>query len=239
VVVELPFSQVFEETKMSLPSAKKLHEAGVMRSAKLVITLNRSLLENQLNAMLARKLRTPLRFNRKIDCHSAPSKSMQRTLKWLISELEHSHSLLNTTPMVFEQFEQLLARTLLNAQPHNYCRELACKQGRDIPAYVRRVEKYIDENCSAEITMDQLVLISKVSARTLFDGFKRHRKISPMRFLKKTRMEYVHQALKEADPRATSVTDMALFWGFNQLGRFSVEYKKSFGQSPLTTLKSS
>jgi hypothetical protein len=44
-------------------------------------------------------------------------------------------------------------------------------------------------------------------------------------------------ALQKADPGVSRVTDIATEHGFWELGRFSVNYRQLFGESPITTLK--
>jgi AraC-like DNA-binding protein len=57
-----------------------------------------------------------------------------------------------------------------------------------------------------------------------------------MQFLKGRRMDAVYRELLGADPGATSVTDIAVRYGFTHLGRFAVEYKHNFQESPSATL---
>jgi len=56
-----------------------------------------------------------------------------------------------------------------------------------------------------------------------------------MRYLRDARFETVHDALKRAQPEQ-SVAELAMKWGFSHLGRFAVEYRKRFGESPSETL---
>jgi AraC-like DNA-binding protein len=49
-------------------------------------------------------------------------------------------------------------------------------------------------------------------------------------------MHSARRALREAAP-STSVTDIAMRYGFWQLGRFAVEYKALVGESPSATLR--
>ena len=57
-----------------------------------------------------------------------------------------------------------------------------------------------------------------------------------MNHISNIRYERAHNALKKAGQGA-QVSDIAMEWGFYQLGRFSQEYKKRYGESPSVTLK--
>lgn len=57
-----------------------------------------------------------------------------------------------------------------------------------------------------------------------------------MKLLTNIRFEKVYHALKNAS-RSSSVSEIAMDWGFNQLGYFSIEYKRRFGESPSDTLR--
>ena len=50
------------------------------------------------------------------------------------------------------------------------------------------------------------------------------------------RLSNARRALLSADGKLTKVTEIAVSFGFAELGRFSVEYKKAFGESPSQTL---
>jgi AraC-like DNA-binding protein len=61
--------------------------------------------------------------------------------------------------------------------------------------------------------------------------------ISPTQYLLLRRMGMARQALREADPGVTRVTDVATEFGFLELGRFAVKYRQIFGETPSSTLK--
>ncbi|MCF7981861.1 MAG: AraC family transcriptional regulator [Pseudomonadales bacterium] len=205
--------------------------------SKLLIKINRLALEQHLSMMLGSDLQRPLDFSVGIDLYSPVSASLWHMVQWLVAELENSQSLLNNAPMGYSQYEQMLMWVLLNAQPNNYSAELASRQPRVAPHYVHYVEDYVNQHSAEAITLSQLVEISGVSGRTLLEGFRRYKGTSPMKYLKSVRMERVHEELKNADPGRYRVTEIALAWGFTQLGKFSVEYKQRFGESPSDTLK--
>ena len=76
-----------------------------------------------------------------------------------------------------------------------------------------------------------------VSSRQLFRAFDAEIGISPAKYLKNYRMTQARLELIEADPAAATVTKVAHAWGFWELGRFAVEYRRLFGESPSQTLR--
>jgi AraC-like DNA-binding protein len=74
-----------------------------------------------------------------------------------------------------------------------------------------------------------------VSGRTLRLCCREHLGMGPKRFLMLRRMQLARRALRGAAADAT-VTDIATEFGFWELGRFAVEYKALFGESPSDTL---
>ena len=50
-------------------------------------------------------------------------------------------------------------------------------------------------------------------------------------------MYLARQSLQTADPSTRTVTEIATEYGFVELGRFSVDYRSLFGESPSVTLR--
>ncbi len=205
--------------------------------SKLLIKLENSALENYLSTLLGRRQIRALDFEMGMDLSTDAAASFLRTVQWILDELDQPGSLLNTAPLAGWQYQRMLMWALLHCQPNNYSEELASRQLLQLPHYILQTERYIQERYHQEITLEQLVEHANVSERTLLEGFKRYREVSPMKLLKLMRLDYVHLALKEADPARSNVTDLALASGFSQLGKFSTEYKERFGESPSQTLK--
>ena len=76
-----------------------------------------------------------------------------------------------------------------------------------------------------------------VSERTLRLHCLEHLGLSPHRYLWLRRMHQVRRALMLADASAKTVTEIATDHGFWELGRFSVAYKKLFGEPPGASLR--
>jgi AraC-like DNA-binding protein len=205
--------------------------------SKLLIKLESATLESYLSTLLGRRQMRALDFEMGMDLSADSSATLLRTVQWILDELDQSGSLLHTAPLAGQQYQRILMWTLLHSQPNNYSAELAARQLPQLPHYIPLTEQFIQTHFDESISLEQLVEHANVSERTLLEGFKRYRDVSPMKLLKLTRLDYVHLALKEADSAANNVTDIALACGFSQLGKFSTEYKERFGESPSDTLK--
>ena len=57
-----------------------------------------------------------------------------------------------------------------------------------------------------------------------------------MKYAKQIRLESAQRALLAARSGITTVTDVAMDHGFFQLGRFSADYRRVFGELPSVTL---
>lgn len=58
-----------------------------------------------------------------------------------------------------------------------------------------------------------------------------------MQFVKQQRLQATRTMLLAADPKTTTITDMAAQYGFWYVGRFSNEYRQLFHESPVETLR--
>jgi transcriptional regulator GlxA family with amidase domain len=125
---------------------------------------------------------------------------------------------------------------LLLHQPHNYAQALR-KLGQPVtPRDVKRAIEYMEANLETPIGLPEIVAASWVPGRTLLQHLRDFSGTSPMRYLRAARYEKVRAALRRADPEE-NITGIAARWGFGHFGRFSVEYRRLFGESPSATLR--
>ena len=109
-------------------------------------------------------------------------------------------------------------------------------QVQPAPSYLHIAEDYLCASLDSPVTRDRLAEIAGVSIRTLSRAFLKRHGTGPMAFLKQRRLEAAYRELLGANPEESSVTDIAMRFGFAQLGKFSVEYRRTFGESPSATL---
>jgi len=104
------------------------------------------------------------------------------------------------------------------------------------PRDVKRAIDYIEANLDAAVGLSEIVAASGVPGRTLIQHFRDFKGTTPTRYLRSARYEKVREALRRAEPEE-SITEIAARWGFSHLGRFSVDYRKRFGEPPSATLR--
>lgn len=102
---------------------------------------------------------------------------------------------------------------------------------------VERAQKYIGAHLDDAMTVGDVAAAAGVAHRTLYKHFHDMRGTSPMRYARDCRFAEVREALLQACPQDNSVTTIAVQWGFCHLGRFSVEYRKRYGERPSETLR--
>ncbi|WP_170302766.1 helix-turn-helix domain-containing protein [Reyranella soli] len=101
---------------------------------------------------------------------------------------------------------------------------------------VERAQQYIGAHLDDAMTVGDVAAAAGVAHRTLYKHFHDTRGTSPMRYARDCRFAEVREALLQACPQDT-VTTIAVQWGFCHLGRFSVEYRRRYGERPSETLR--
>ncbi len=85
-------------------------------------------------------------------------------------------------------------------------------------------------------TITDICVTTGVSERTLQYAFRSAMQLTPVAYLRTLRLNRVRTDLLLALPTHTTVTQIAMRWGFVHLGEFSQEYKRLFGERPSETL---
>ncbi len=97
------------------------------------------------------------------------------------------------------------------------------------------LEQWIDAHLHKPITLGSLCKVAGVGGRSLQSTFFARRGMSPMRFVTERRLSAARRELEDAG-RRTSVSEVALGNGIAHLGRFAIEYRQVFGETPSQTL---
>jgi AraC-like DNA-binding protein len=103
-------------------------------------------------------------------------------------------------------------------------------------AIMRRFRRTVEAHSDEPLYIAELCREIGTSSRTLHVVCQEHLGMGPKRYLLLRGMHMVRRALSDSNPADTTVTDVATRYGFWQFGRFAVEYKAVFGESPSATL---
>ena len=114
--------------------------------------------------------------------------------------------------------------------------ETSSTRGQKASRLVQQAEALALASVDEPLHVSTLCHIMGVSERTLRKAFHRVHGIPPCRRLRMLRLSHARRALLSAHGTLAKVTEIAMSFGFAELGRFSVEYKKAFGESPSQTL---
>jgi AraC-like DNA-binding protein len=111
--------------------------------------------------------------------------------------------------------------------------ECMAKDGSDVvrdvggrtTGVMRRLYELLDDREGLPLSLMDVCARLQVSQRTLYNVCFKHLGLSPRRFLWTRRMQLARRALAQSDSRSRTVTQIAMQFGFWELGRFSVQYK--------------
>jgi len=102
---------------------------------------------------------------------------------------------------------------------------------------MRKFEQFLEQHPDRPLYMPEICAAIGASGRTLRQHCLEHLEMSPHRYLRLRSMNLARRALIRADSATTTVTQIAADLGFWEFGRFAVEYRKLFGESPSATLR--
>ncbi|MFU7488835.1 AraC family transcriptional regulator [Pseudomonas aeruginosa] len=134
---------------------------------------------------------------------------------------------------VKEHYAKIIVSKLLSLPGSNVSREPlggACQS-------FDRLEELIEKNIKQNISLELLADLAHMSVHSLYALFDKHAGTTPKRFIRQRKLEAVYARLSDPQVAVSSVTEVALDYGFLHLGRFADYYKSTFGELPSDTLR--
>lgn len=199
------------------------------------VRLDRHTVEQKLSQLLRQPLQEPLIFEPVFGLSSAAGTAWCNAVEFTRSQLHANLPDANIAPLL-RQLEDSLCLYLLLLIPHNYAAQLKRQESGVTPRSIRRACAYINANIHRPITLQQLAGAAGVTAATLTRHFQCYLGDAPMKYIRDRKLERVHELLQQRTA-SESVTDVALQYGFNHLGRFANYYRRRYGELPSDTLR--
>jgi AraC-like DNA-binding protein len=214
-----------EQGCISAAAATLMFGAGYQQ---IVWRVNRVALARKLAAITGCKLSHPLEFDPCLDLSLPAARPFLGILHDTIhcaSRAAGRHSFVET------ELEQALMVSLLVHGTHNGQHLLEAHSADAAPWQVLMVEEYIEAHLDKPFLIEDAVMITGCSARSLYRAFRKHRGYAPAEFSKRRRLLKARDLLR-AGPPFRSVGDVAETCGFSDLSHFSRDFRNLFGEWP-------
>lgn len=143
-------------------------------------------------------------------------------------------SVIAEAPHAARMLRDALIMLILERFPHRYSAWFERSAAAPAPWQIRRAVAFIDAHGSGPLTVQDVADAVGIGLRSLQEGFRRHRQISPHDYIKQVRLARVRTEL--LNPQSTrSIEAVARHWGFVNRGHFAVDYRQAFGEQPSET----
>ena len=101
---------------------------------------------------------------------------------------------------------------------------------------MRRARDYVHGHIAEIRSVADIAASVGITTRTLQSGFRKAFDMTPAEYIRRTRVEALHQALLDAT-EGQSVTDLMHALGIVNFGRYARYYRQQLGVAPSVTLK--
>lgn len=156
---------------------------------------------------------------------------LYRFVDFLLTEIQEDESALHV-PWIQREHEETLGALVAHAF-------LPCKH--EDPSNTRRslhrAEEFLAAHLERPVSLADVARAAEQSVRSVSRAFQREHGMGPIAFLRQRRLEAANRDLSAAEPDATTVTEIALRYGFTHLSHFAGAYRTAFGEAPSATLQ--
>ncbi|MDP3602762.1 MAG: AraC family transcriptional regulator [Bosea sp. (in: a-proteobacteria)] len=140
---------------------------------------------------------------------------------------------LASAPQAARLLRDALVMLVLARFPHRYASWFE-RTAAPAPWQIRRAVAFIDAHRDGPLTVQEVADAVGIGLRSLQEGFRKHKHVSPHDYIKQVRLAAVRAELLE--PGSTrSIEAIARHWGFVNRGHFALDYRNAFGEQPSQT----
>ena len=158
-------------------------------------------------------------------------------IRSVIPDIQNGNIDLSHPTAVLAFKEALINNFVLALMSLNSANQTLPRSAQQRHQIVNKAIEYMRSKLDHSISIVDVCTSIFVEQRVLNYCFQEVMGLSPISYLKCLRMNQVRRELKNMDLAPCNIGDIATRWGFWHLGRFSVEYKKRFGELPSDTVR--
>ncbi len=103
--------------------------------------------------------------------------------------------------------------------------------------HIAQIRNHILDHLTDDIGIEELAALCRISRKSLYNLFERETGQTPSAYIRKLKLETIYTELSGDDRNIRNVTEVALKYGFTNLGRFSAQYRDHIGELPSETLR--
>jgi AraC-like DNA-binding protein len=148
----------------------------------------------------------------------------------------HGEQVLERSPKAMALLTEAALRLIFKNVPHRLSYRLELEQLKVEPWHTRQAIDFMHANMHRPLTVIDIAEGVGVSVRSLQAGFRQFKDTTPVAHLRLIRLRAAHAELSSPENRLP-VSEVALKWGFTQMGRFAAQYRATFGEYPSETAK--
>jgi AraC-like DNA-binding protein len=180
----------------------------------------------------------PLRFASLRPSSAAAAQLWLHTITYITDNLRANPDAM-AQRLLIGSTTRLLASTLLTTFPNSWIREPDYRDRLDTTTTtLSRAIAFMETNADLDISIVDVARAAYVTVRAVQLAFRRHHDTTPMAYLRRVRLDRIHERLRDAHPGdGTTIANVAATWGFADPSRFSALYRRTYGQPPSQTLR--
>lgn len=145
--------------------------------------------------------------------------------------------ILVTAPLALDALQDAIVSMLMESIPHTLSEALRAKEAPPTaPRSVIRAIDFMHAHAHRPLSIVDVAAAAQCSVRALQLAFKRSRHSTPMEYLRNLRLRRVRQDLLDPS-KPTTVSAIAMGWGFFHMGMFARLYRAAYGETPSETLQ--
>ena len=131
-------------------------------------------------------------------------------------------------------YGKLLAGGILDIFESNLCvqRHASQVQSRQI----EQVRSYVIEHICGDLSIESIARHCRISRKSLYNLLEKELGVTPSVYIRQLKLEMIYAELSQ-NLAIRNVTEIALRYGFTNLGRFSAQYRDHIGELPSATLR--
>jgi AraC family ethanolamine operon transcriptional activator len=157
-------------------------------------------------------------------------------MEWIFAAVNEYPDIIHREDVRASLLDQLLVRVnTLGAADAPQSDSRATRSARR--QAVERAREYIRVNLTEPIRLSDLCKHAHAQARSLEYGFREVVGVSPIAYIRATRLHRARRLLRSTAVRTRSISEIALDCGFWHLSQFAVDYKHLFNESPSVTFR--